>query len=47
MAGLAQFDRKAAPQPPESVSAATKAGRPPSRQGAVQIVALRVDCPCS
>lgn len=43
MAGLAQFDRKAAP--PEVVVAAERAsapknGRPPSRQGAVQIAAF-------
>lgn len=42
MAGLAQFDRKAAP-PPEAVAAERtppKTGKPPSRLGAVQIAAF-------
>lgn len=41
MAGLAQFDRKAAPAP-EAVAAerAPKNGKPPSRVGAVQIAAF-------
>ena len=39
MAGLAQFDRKAASE--EAVAVAPpKDGRPPSRQGAVQIAAF-------
>lgn len=43
MAGLTQFDRKAAPQPePASAApaAADRAGRTPSRAGAVQIAAF-------
>ena len=44
MAGLAQFDRKAAPSPetPAPMAAAPKAAtvRPPSSQGAVQIAAF-------
>ncbi len=45
MAGLAQFDRKAAPSPSPSPSPhpspePAKEGRPPSRQGAVQIAAF-------
>ena len=41
MAGLAQFDRKAATPSEEPVAvAAAKDGRPPSRQGAVQIAAF-------
>jgi antitoxin-like ribbon-helix-helix protein len=37
MAGLEQFDRKAAPPP---VLASARAAKPPSRQGAVQIAAF-------
>lgn len=42
MAGLAQFDRKAAPAEVVAAErvAAPKNGRPPSRQGAVQIAAF-------
>jgi hypothetical protein len=39
MAGLEQFDRKAAP-PPSVASARATADKPPSRQGAVQIAAF-------
>ena len=41
MAGLTQFDRKAAPRSEEPVTVASpKAWRPPSRQGTVQVAAF-------
>lgn len=42
MAGLTQFDRKAAPQlePVPTTLATERAGRPPSRAGAVQVAAF-------
>jgi hypothetical protein len=41
MAGLAQFDRKAAPSPsPEPPPKAPTTNKTPSRQGAVQIAAF-------
>lgn len=40
MAGLTQFDRKAGPQPEPAPASADRAGRTPSRAGAVQIAAF-------
>lgn len=41
MSGLAEFDRKAAPRSKAPVAAASpKDGRPPSRQGTVQVAAF-------
>jgi hypothetical protein len=37
MAGLEQFDRNSAPPPPVLAPPRVTAGKPPSRQGAVQI----------
>lgn len=42
-AGLAQFDRKAEPPPQVAPMTTEKAGKPPSRQGAVQIAAFFPD----